>query len=371
VLPAAYHTSSSAAAQSDDPLGLNKREGRVEGAFDDQRHEGDTYYATSSYPDTTPDQAKPDAGAAAAAGSSAAHPRGPADVSSMNDPSGKGEEPAGNEHVHYPGRPDAAPRESGASAAQDNIKAQPRPRTSVETFPGTTKIEEGMAPRSGVTGSRGFSSSSINSVTRTFETLTRKFRLSILPNSSSSSVAGDDVVFGNGVVANARKFASGRGEQEGLSQGSYAGEGAGGDSRGSLRSQPGSPESAEIPLPGHSWGSEPDSKTNPESADATMDVVEGGTGSPISGSWRAMTADFSAGGDDMTGGGAAGTVEDDAGMKVNTDSGLPQLQEVDDAGAQSAGFGAQRDPQASAEEGYTARQTENSTGQVPADAGSS
>jgi hypothetical protein len=83
-----------------------------------------------------------------------------------------------------------------------------------------------------------------------------------------------------------------------------------------------------------------------------------------------MTADFSAGGDDMTGGGSAGTVEDDAGMKVNTDSGLPQLQEVDDAGAHSAGFGAQRDPQQSAEEGYTARQTQKSTGQDPANLGS-
>lgn len=69
-------------------------------------------------------------------------------------------------------------------------------------------------------GSRGFSSS----VTRTFETLTRKFKLSILPNSSSSSfTTGDEIVCGNGVVASVRKYATGREEKEGLSKGSFAG----------------------------------------------------------------------------------------------------------------------------------------------------
>lgn len=62
-----------------------------------------------------------------------------------------------------------------------------------------------------------------------------------------------------------------------------SGEGAGGDSRSRLTPQPGgsTDRSEEIPVPGHSWGDEPDSKADPESADATMDVVEGGTGKKV------------------------------------------------------------------------------------------
>lgn len=361
-MAAAYHSSSKLAAaagnQSDDPLGINQKEGRVAGAFDDQRHEGDTYYATPSYPDTTPDQAKP--AAASSSSSAGGHPQGPADVSSMNDPSGKGQEPEGNEHVHYPGRPDAQPGSSSSNASADSFKAHSSPRSSVETFPGTT-FEEGMIQPSGLKGSRGFSSSS-SSVVRTFETLTRKFKMSLFADSSSSSMMSHfkEACCGNGIAAAVRKFATDS-QQQGVSQGSFAGEGVGGES---------SP-SSEIPVPDHSWSNNSDSNKDPKSAEAVLNSVEGGTGSPISGSWRAMTADFAAGGDDMTGGGSAGTVADDMGMKINADSGLPQLNDVSDAGAHSAGFGAQRDPQAAADEGYTARQTEKSTGQIPADAGSS
>jgi hypothetical protein len=52
-----------------------------------------------------------------------------------------------------------------------------------------------------------------------------------------------------------------------------------------------------------------------------------------------MTADFAAGGDDMTGGGTAGTVGDDAAMNasVNPNTGLPAMQGAEDAGAHAAG----------------------------------
>jgi hypothetical protein len=66
-----------------------------------------------------------------------------------------------------------------------------------------------------------------------------------------------------------------------------------------------------------------------------------------------MTADSTAGSDDMTGGGTAGTVADDASMNasVNPNSGLPSMQSADDAGAHAAGFGQQRDPGSAKEEG--------------------
>jgi hypothetical protein len=85
-----------------------------------------------------------------------------------------------------------------------------------------------------------------------------------------------------------------------------------------------------------------------------------------------MTSDFAAGGDDMTGGGSAGTVAEDQAMAVNPDSGLPQLKSVDDAGAASSGFGQKRDPQQAPEEGgdQIARQTQHSTGQMPSEAAS-
>lgn len=44
------------------------------------------------------------------------------------------------------------------------------------------------------------------------------------------------------------------------------------------------------------------------------------------------------------------------------------LQKVHDAGAGSAGFGAQRDPTVSGDQEYTARQTQKSTGQDPGSA---
>lgn len=61
------------------------------------------------------------------------------------------------------------------------------------------------------TGSRNFSTSS-SVVSRTFQTLTRQFKLGASPestDSSSSSLAyGDAVDCGNGVVFNVRRYAS-------------------------------------------------------------------------------------------------------------------------------------------------------------------
>jgi hypothetical protein len=90
------------------------------------------------------------------------------------------------------------------------------------------------------------------------------------------------------------------------------------------------------------------------------------------GGWRAMTADFAAGGDDMTGGGTAGTAGDDAALNasVNPDTGLPAMQGSDDAGAAAAGFGQPRDPGAAKEEGGNeqARLVKGSdTSDIPAD----
>jgi hypothetical protein len=85
-----------------------------------------------------------------------------------------------------------------------------------------------------------------------------------------------------------------------------------------------------------------------------------------------MTADFAAGGDDMTGGGTAGTAADDASMNasVNPNTGLTAMQGADDAGAHEAGFGQQRDPGAAKEEGGNeqARLVKGSdTSDIPAD----
>lgn len=41
----------------------------------------------------------------------------------------------------------------------------------------------------------------------------------------------------------------------------------------------------------------------------------------FAGAWRAMTSDFAAGGDDMTGGGTAGTADDDAGVNASVSPG--------------------------------------------------
>lgn len=94
------------------------------------------------------------------------------------------------------------------------------------------------------------------------------------------------------------------------------------------------------------------------------------------GSWRAMTADFAAGGDDITGGGTAGTVEDDAALdaSVNPDTGLPAMQDANDGGAHAAGFGEQRDPSSAKEQGgqHKARFAKGAdTSEIPGDLSSS
>lgn len=112
-----------------------------------------------------------------------------------------------------------------------------------------------------------------------------------------------------------------------------------------------------------------------QQAASDAERLDGGAAGGIAGAWRAMTADFAAGGEDLTGGNATGTLADDAGMvtPVNPASGLPMSEQIahGDASEAGSGFGRLRPPGESAEQGETARQFVCSTGQAPADLSSS
>eukprot|EP00775_Hariotina_reticulata_P005399 gene5399-5633_t len=272
--------------------------GKLESSANKQ--EGDTYYATPTYPNTTPEDGS--AGAAAAAASRSPHPSGPADTSSMNAPEGKSSQQQGpntqrNADIHFPGRQEEVLQAQQTAGARSDSDTTPQEKESEALHTDNVQYGGNSTPQGSGSNLSGDSG-------------TRRMKSTFSP---VAAAVGD----------------AGRGHSQG-------GEGAGSDPR---PSEPGTSDAA-------------NGKVEDEH-------LEGG-----------RTGGVAAGGDDMTGGGSAGTVAEDQAMAVNPDSGLPQLKSVDDAGAADSGFGQKRDPQQAPERGgeETARQTQKSTGQMPAEA---
>lgn len=97
-----------------------------------------------------------------------------------------------------------------------------------------------------------------------------------------------------------------------------------------------------------------------------FDGVEGGpeAANILPRSERATTADFAAGGDDVS-------PPAEGSAPVNPDTGLPHMPDAASAGADCGRFGQLKQPGEVREQGMTARQTEKSTGMDPGGHGSS
>jgi len=122
---------------------------------------------------------------------------------------------------------------------------------------------------------------------------------------------------------------------------------------------------------GAQQGSGPDAAAESASAAAGsggggFDGVEDGVEAAniLPRSERAMTADFAAGGDDVS-------PPAEGSAPVSPDTGLPHMPDAASAGADCGRFGQLKQPGEVGEQGMTARQTEKSTGMDPGGHGSS